>query len=544
MRSPVILIAATAAFFPTYAFQLPFKIPFFSRSTQEPLALPEVQQAETIIPNRIAIIGAGAAGSSAAFWISKAKERFGVDVEVDVYDKNGYIGGRSTTVQPYGDESLEPVELGGSVFVKVNKILWRAVSEFDLELEDFGRDDDSVMGIWDGQEFVLTTGGGSLLGNWLDKFKILWRYGYKAPTKTQALVDAMASSIIRLYEPNAPVWQNATSLLSELEWADVTAQTMAEYLDLHGVDRRFSRELVEAATRVNYGQNVDEIHALEGMVSLAANGASTVKGGNWQIFESFVAASNATLFLNTTVKAVSRFSASGPWMVQSSAFKDPRLYRSIILAAPYDQTGISFSTKTPLAEVKKRPYIHLNVTLLSTSSPTPNASYFNLGHGHKAPNSVLTTYDGLRQRGHSEPEFNSLTYHGKVLTKDGEKRVNAEGAEEWVVKIFSKQRLEDKWLEEMFEGKVGWVLRKEWDAYPVLPPTVEFPPVKLAEGLYYVNAFEPVISTMETETLAARNVVDLLMQEQYGAGLCKPHVVEDGEAARELDDDFVYGWDC
>ena len=64
----------------------------------------------------------------------------------------------------------------------------------------------------------------------------------------------MASSILRLYEPNAPVWQNATALLSELEWADVTAQTMAEYLDLHGVDRRFSRELVEAATRVNYGQ--------------------------------------------------------------------------------------------------------------------------------------------------------------------------------------------------------------------------------------------------------------------------------------------------
>ena len=191
------------------------------------------------------------------------------------------------------------------------------------------------------------------------------------------------------------------------------------------------------------------------------------------------------------MKAVSRFSATGPWLVQSSAFKEPRLYRSIILAAPYDQTGISFSTKTPLAEVAKRPYVHLHVTLLSTSSATPNASYFNLGHGHKAPSTVLTTYDGVRQRGTPEPEFNSLSYHGKVLTKGGEARVNAEGAEEWVVKIFSKQRLEDEWLGGMFNGKVGWVLRKEWDAYPVLPPTVEFPPVKLAEGVYYVNAFEP-----------------------------------------------------
>ncbi|TFK83419.1 hypothetical protein K466DRAFT_555076 [Polyporus arcularius HHB13444] len=547
MRSPVMLIVATAAFFPTYALQLPFKFPFFSRSVaQEPLLISEPPAAETTVPNRIAIIGAGAAGSSAAFWISKAKERFGLDVELDVYDKNSYVGGRSTTVFPYGDDSLAPVELGGSVFVKVNKILWRAVSEFGLELEDWRGDsgDDAVMGIWDGHEFLLTTGGGSLLGNWLDKIKILWRYGYKAPTKTQELLDAMTNKILRLYEPDTPVWQNATSLLSELEWADVTAQTTAEYLDLHGVDRRFSRELIEAATRVNYGQNVDQIHALEGMVSLAATGASSVKGGNWQIFENFIAASEARLYLNTTVTAVSRFSASGPWMVQSTAFKEPRLYRAVILAAPYDQTNISFSTKVPVVPVQKRPYVHLHVTLLSTSSPTANASYFNLGHGHKAPSSVLTTYDGVRQRGHPEPEFNSLTYHGHVLSKDGTKRVNAEGVEEWVVKIFSKQRLEDEWLRGMFDGKLGWVLRKEWDAYPVLPPTVEFPPIKLADGLYYVNAFEPVISTMETETLAARNVVDLLMQEQYDAGLCKPHLTEEGETARVPVEDFVYGWDC
>ena len=95
MRSPVVLLAATAAFFPTYAFQLPFNIqlPFFSSGSQTPLVAPP-EPANTAVPNRVAIIGAGAAGSSAAYWISKAKERFGVDVEVDIYEKNAYIGGR------------------------------------------------------------------------------------------------------------------------------------------------------------------------------------------------------------------------------------------------------------------------------------------------------------------------------------------------------------------------------------------------------------------------------------------------------------------
>lgn len=76
------------------AFKLPFHIPWVSAAfgdyEQTPLALPDEQPS-----NRIAVIGAGAGGSAAAFWIGKAKERFGLDVEVDVYDSNPYIGGRT-----------------------------------------------------------------------------------------------------------------------------------------------------------------------------------------------------------------------------------------------------------------------------------------------------------------------------------------------------------------------------------------------------------------------------------------------------------------
>lgn len=48
---------------------------------------------------------------------------------------------------------------------------------------------------------------------------------------------------------------------------------------------------------------------------------------------------------------------------------------------------------------------------------------------------------------------------------------------------------------------------------------------------------------METETIAARNAVEMLMQEEFGASICKS-----GEGAAEdkggEDGDFVYGWDC
>lgn len=94
--------------------------------------------------------------------------------------------------------------------------------------------------------------------------------------------------------------------------------------------------------------------------------------------------------------------------------------------------------------------MRLHVTLLTTTSPQPNPEYFGLKSGAKVPQSILTTYEGARNGG-KEPEFNSLTYHGVI----------APGRDEYVVKIFSKETLSDEWLDKVFDGKVGWVLRKE-----------------------------------------------------------------------------------
>jgi prenylcysteine oxidase/farnesylcysteine lyase len=50
---------------------------------------------------------------------------------------------------------MKPLELGASIFVRANKNLWRASDEFNLTRIDF-EDEESNMGIWDGQEFLFT----------------------------------------------------------------------------------------------------------------------------------------------------------------------------------------------------------------------------------------------------------------------------------------------------------------------------------------------------------------------------------------------------
>ncbi|KAJ7101021.1 Prenylcysteine lyase-domain-containing protein [Mycena crocata] len=495
------------------SFQLPFKVPFFNHSSgQQPL------QSANAKP-RIAIIGGGAAGASSAYWISKAQERFGIDVEVDLYERESYIGGRSTIVYPYGNTSYPAVELGASIFVKANKNMWRAVEEFNLTRRDF-RDENDGLGIWDGEKLLFTASGG--WWKWWDTAKALLRYGFQSPRRTQAFVDSMINKFLTLYSPETPRWDNITHLATALGWTDLVNQSTSEYLKAEGVSNQFISELVEGSTRVNYGQNADEIHALEGACSLAPTGASAVDGGNFQVFEQFLKYSRANVYLNTSVKSITS-AAAGEWALESDRGSDT--YKAVILAAPWHSTNIRLP-KEISSSIPPQPYIHLHVTLLSTTLPSIPPQSFGLPASTKIPPMLLTTFEGARNGG-KEPEFNSLSYHGLI----------SEG--EWVVKIFSKARISDEWLSKIFDRTVGWVHRKEWDAYPALPPTSSFPDVKLAPGLFYVNAFEPFISTMETETLASRNIVDMLLEDLFESGICGS-VTPENESA----EDYIYGWDC
>ncbi|KAG9126281.1 hypothetical protein FRC07_004092, partial [Ceratobasidium sp. 392] len=436
----------------------------------------------------------------------------------------------STTILPHDDKSIQPVELGASIFVGANKNLVRAVKEYELPTVSYD-DENEETGIWDGQQFVLTLGGGGWW-KWWQTAKLLWRYGYYSPTKVQSLVKDMVNTYLNLYNPHA-AHASIADISDSLNFTSLTSNTAADHLASHGVSQLFIHELVEAATRVNYGQNIDKIHALEGMVSMAATQAQSVAGGNWQIFERWVKESGAKVKLDSAVQTL-RKGANGKWHVGVKGGGE-ETYDAVVLAAPYKGTKIEIDA--PELDLDKAfppvNYVHLHVTLLSTTAEHPQASYFlpNAAPGTKVPQSILTT-----SAGGVEPEFSSLTYHETIQHNGQSKRI---------VKIFSKARVEDNWLEKVFgAGTVDWVFRKEWDAYPVLPPTTTYPSINPAPGFYYVNAFEPFISTMETETIASLNVVDLLLQDQYGRGVCGQKKGEQYDSHQNLSEDFVWGWDC
>ena len=64
-------------------------------------------------------VGAGAAGLSAAYYLRTFVEENGVAVNITVFEKTDRIGGRTLTINPFGN-SLQRVELGVSIFIKKN----------------------------------------------------------------------------------------------------------------------------------------------------------------------------------------------------------------------------------------------------------------------------------------------------------------------------------------------------------------------------------------------------------------------------------------
>ena len=235
-------------------------------------------------------------------------------------------------------------------------------------------------------------------------------------------------------------------------------------------------------------------------------------------------------------------------------------YRNAVLAAPIHTSQISLPESLTI-QVPERPHESIYTTVLATNASHPDPTYFGMKPDAWVPRTILTT---TRKDG-EEPEFLSLRYHS--IIRPGEH-------EEYVVKILSEEKLSDESLERLFGPEsVKWVHTHEvrhphlpfgltgltivlvqWKT-PVLTPTTTFPPIKLDKGFYYVNAFDSIISTLESSIVAGRNVADLLLREDFSSGVCvkptsEPHVDADQEVLdvpalpQTPESEFVYGWDC
>jgi prenylcysteine oxidase / farnesylcysteine lyase len=513
--------------------QRPIEIPFDT----EPSDL-----TTSIRPRRVAVIGAGAAGSSTVYHLQQYAASSTVALDITLVESSHLIGGRTTTINAL-DDPRYPAELGASIFASVNHILVDAAKKFDLTTVDPDanrpRETKYDIGIWNGKEFVYKSKNGDL--GWIDKAKLLWRYGL-APLKTQRLMKSTVAKFLEMYEEPAFPWRNLTEVAMKAGLLDATASTGEQFLRVNRVGEKFGREIIQSSTRVNYGQNLGLIHGLETMVCMATDGAMAVEGGNWRIFDGMVKESQAEVRLNTSVEEIVRLEDGGYELSLSgteTSLDDTALIREVfdtaVIAAPFQYSGIKISPtlNQPPDEI---PYVTLYVTLLTSThrlSPkffSTNTSPSSDQDYDSVPEMVITTLPADLNLGSSPQGVGPTNFWSVSIIR----AIEVNESTQYLYKIFSPEALTATFVSELlnfpFDPKddachndsiravskehISWTYEKKWCSYPYEYPRLTFEELNLdGKGLWYTSGIESFISTMETSALMGKNVARLIVDE-------------------------------
>lgn len=121
--------------------------------------------------------------------------------------------------------------MGASIFVQLNKILFDAMREFNLEQAP-DTTVDSSMGIWDGNSFVFVADDN--LPDWVTYLAAL-KYGTDAPQRTENLVLATLGKFLRIYGPAFFPFRSLTQAVNDLDLVGETNVTAAQLLTANNV---------------------------------------------------------------------------------------------------------------------------------------------------------------------------------------------------------------------------------------------------------------------------------------------------------------------
>lgn len=128
------------------------------------------------------------------------------------------------------------MELGASIFIKKNRIMYDALQEFGLQPRDPDVGSDPELGIWDGQQFVFQINENHSF--WWNAYKVVIKYGFLAPRRTQKLMETTIDKFLQLYEEPFFPFRSLTQRTYELGLVEATGVTGEQLLKKNNVSPR------------------------------------------------------------------------------------------------------------------------------------------------------------------------------------------------------------------------------------------------------------------------------------------------------------------
>ena len=430
---------------------------------------------------KIAVVGAGIAGASYVHFITQS---LGEQAQVTVFEQSDRLGGRVKKDTLGGGM----IEQGATLIHSSNHYLKHIMKTHHLDqaVPHGGEGEAETLAIWDGQDFRLNTSRNKTISG----LQMLWNYG------------TSLSDLQKEVKKVIPKWEEVYYLLGDgygfespqklfqtLGIYDLTQTTSYDYFKKAGIDDDLMYEFIDCISRVNYLQD-GNINAFTDMVSLAGAGMDggelfSVEGGNDLMIKKVLVGKQIDLRLSTKVNKIQTITSDNLRQhIITFNESEQDTFEIVVIACPLDLTDIEM----PLYRTNRdREYQTVHAHFIAGEI---NYAYFN-GVSNR-PQTIFT----IESR---DIPFNSIAKTGY--------------ATEWgvpIYKVFSRNKLDQDFFNQTFNNIKGQTY-KEWKAYTVLSPSKKWPSFQLGKGVFYINAMESAVSAMETQAVAARNVMNLTM---------------------------------
>jgi len=487
------------------------------------LELPFPQDDQAPHAPKVAIIGAGIAGVSAAYHLHDQYAH--ADLDVTIYEANPQVRGRIKSAKVCdGAYTFQQVETGAQSFYENDECVQSLIDETGLrrKLKPQYPVKKSIA-VWDGANFILR-GEGDLKGRtWTDWARYAWSYGLSVKTMRKWL-----SETLPLFQRLLARWEYADrNIPGDIELLGLTAELKSNAWSFlqNLTTPDFSREVVQATTRAWLGQDLATMHGLTALAAMnPAATDSLINEGNHKLIERLVKLADVHLHLNSTVTKIQRspvrkyrltVKAPSHYHEQWSFNNEEADYDTIIIAAPLQMANIEFDIDIHIAASSPRPYTSRYVTHFTSSNPL-SPTYFNLSSSSSMASKIYTTTSTNTP---SCPFF-SIEHSLASLGLDG-----CVVQSENLYKVVTASPLLDTMILDLLgqdpdgalmDGGVRWVHREEWKhAFLEYHGGAMLDDMEIADGIFYTGVGDEVVSSLEMNCRVGRRAADVLFQENY-----------------------------
>lgn len=479
---------------------------------------------------KIAIIGAGIAGASAAHHLHQLT-RLRLPLDITVYEAKDRVGGRIKSVQVH-DTSGKIVEAGAVSFSDDDWCLKEAMQEVGLK-PAYKRQSNHRTGVWDGNDFLISYQDDEApgTGSWRDSLRWFWKYG-RAPSQLQSMVLVAFENFhtFAMFQS----FRNLVEAIHERFLDDEVSQTAWEYfLNSRQLTAKFVNEVIRASTRHYASLDLHDVNALSALAASKSIPSISIDQGNQRLPNRMLKISEASIQLATRVHRISP-GKERRWELQmlhkdtasADIIETSADFDIIILTAPFASHSIEIdplpslsTTKRTLPEPAER-----HITLFTTLKhlyPT----YFNQPANFTLPENIFTA----PKPGSGDAGIFSVTVVDLVSPADAGDCINEL---EYVYKITSSRPIQDTEIAclighdipndeekevELRHMGITWVHREVWPhAHPIFrsgQPLLD--DIGIAPDLLYTGAGDDVLNSMEMSCRMGLNVAKHLYHSKW-----------------------------